>query len=237
MCGVCVPCQRNSNGAVLSCEKQCKDIEERLALEKIEIKDLENMIEELSYTKNSLNYNELSELFTKFGISKEEFLAEKSLFKTFYGRLPGHIAEDKGYILSTSLPFCKGDIFDKKCVLWRCLETTEKDFINHNELIDLIKMLIVMQMKGIPAIAAKQEEKIIDKNMKLLVESTEEDINAYATQYFPLSPRSGTRMHRHEFDSWISRPIIQNIFTPEYHRREFICHINDKMLNKNYIKQ
>ena len=99
-------------------------------------------------------------------------MSNNSPFLVFYGGLIGTLEEDKGYILSTSLPFCKGDIFDKKSVLWRCLETTDKNYISYDELTGLIKMLIVIPTKVIPEMASKLQGAEISGNIKLLMAST-----------------------------------------------------------------
>ena len=227
---VCGSNPREDHEENLNYENLCSIIEGKLGLSKIQIKDFESVLEEVSYKKRAIDYQTLAEAFIRFEIPKEDFLSPESPFLAFYGGLIGTLEEDKDYILSTSLPFCKGELFDKKSVLWRCLETTEKNYINYEELIELIKMLIIIPTKVIPEMASKLESdrQILDKNLKLLIDSTEEEINDYARQYLPSVPRNVKLMHRHEFDAWLNHPELQNIFSPSQHRRSLLTYLGLK---------
>lgn len=213
-------------------EGLCSAVESKLGLHNIEITEFESVLDEVSYKKSAISINTLSDVFYRFGISREEFMAKENPFLIFYNGLVGTFEEDKGYILSTSLPFCKGKIFDKKSVLWGCLTTTEKNYINYKELLGLINMLIVVSVKVIPEIAVETEEKNIDQSLQMLIDATEEDVDYYSKFYYPNSPREGDAMHRHEFDNWFVKPETEGIFSPKRHRKAFLTYLNSKKIPK-----
>lgn len=213
-------------------EGLCSAVESKLGLYNIEITEFESVIDEVSYKKSAISINTLSDVFYRFGISREEFMAKENPFLVFYSGLIGTLEEDKGYILSTSLPFCKGKIFDKKSVLWRCLMTTEKNYINYKELLGLINMLIVVSVKVIPEIAVETEEKNIDQSLQMLIDATEADLDGYSKHYYPSAPREGDMMHRHEFDTWMAKFETEGIFSPKHHRKAFITYLNSVKAQK-----
>eukprot|EP00826_Nyctotherus_ovalis_P007405 TRINITY_DN11846_c0_g1_i10.p1 TRINITY_DN11846_c0_g1~~TRINITY_DN11846_c0_g1_i10.p1 ORF type:complete len:240 (+),score=70.02 TRINITY_DN11846_c0_g1_i10:93-812(+) len=225
---VCSSTGREDHEEDLNYENMCSITEAKLGLSKIQIKDLESVLEEVSYRKRAIDFQTLAEVFLRFEVPKEEFLSDNSPFTVLYSGLIGTLEEDKGYILSTSLPFCKGELFDKKSVLWRCLETVQKNYISYEELVDLIKMLIIIPTKVIPEMASRADVGVMDKNIQLLIGTTEEEINDYAKQYLPPIPRNVKLIHRHEFDAWLKRPEISKLFVPSHHRRALLTYLNLK---------
>ena len=83
-------------------ENMCANIENKLGLGRIEIKDLEEKLEAISYKSSKIEFEDLADIFIKFGIPRNEFLSENSIFIDFYNGLIGTIEEDKGYILCHS---------------------------------------------------------------------------------------------------------------------------------------
>ena len=160
--------------------------------------------------------------------SREEFLSKQSPFLLFYSGITGALEDDKNYVLCVSLPFCKGNMNDKKSVLWRSLETINKNYINYAELIGTIKMIIVMTIRVIPEMVCHDESQIVDKNLQALLDSNEIDINEYADRYSPRPPRNGNMFHKHEFDEWFNEDKMENIFSSKHHRRSFITYLNEK---------
>lgn len=231
MGGMCSSRTGGENEAETTYEGLCAAVESKLGLYNIEITTFETVLDEVSYKKDAINFDTLSDVFVRFGVPRNEFLAADSLFRMFYSGLVGTIEEDKGFILSTSLPFCKGKMMDKKNVLWRCLMTTEKNYISYKELLELIKMLIVVPVKVIPEMVQENEGKI-DNSLQTLIEATEEELNDYAKQYFPEMPREGDMMHRYEFDEWLLRPESEGVFSPSHHRKSFIAYLNTKKAAK-----
>jgi len=225
---VCSTTGREDHEEDLNYENLCCIVESKLGLSKIQIKDLESVLEEISYKKRAIDFQTLADVFLKFDVPKKEFLAEDNLFTVLYSGLIGTLEEDKGYILSTSLPFCKGELFDKKSVLWRCLETVQKNFISYEELVDLIKMLIIIPTKVIPEMASKGNVGVMDRNLKLLINATEEEINDYAKQYLPEVPRNVKFIHRHEFDTWLASDRASRLFVSSHHRKALLTYLNLK---------
>jgi len=229
MGGLCSSKTGNENEMDITYERLCAAIEAKLELYNIEITEFETVLDEVSFKKDAIDLNTLSDVFIRFGVTRDEFLSKERPFNAFYSGLSGSIEEDKGYILSMSLPFCKGKLSDKKSVLWRCLMTTEKNYINYKDLLGVIKMLIVMSVKVIPEMVYDTEEKNMDKTLQLLMGATEPQIDTYSRMYFPSAPREGDKMHRHEFDEWLQKPESQGIFSPSHHRKAFITYLNNKV--------
>jgi len=230
MGGACSSRREGDNEAGTSYEGLCAAVESKLGLYKIDITEFEVVLDEVSYKKDAIDLDTLSDVFVRFGVLRSEFLSKDGPFIIFYNGLVGTIEEDKGFILSASLPFCKGKMLDKKNVLWRCLMTTEKNYIKWNELIELIKMMIVTTVKIIPEMVYDNEIGNIDTNIQTLIDATEEELNDYARQYFPGTPRDKNMVHRHEFDEWLLRPESDGVFSPTHHRKSFLAYLNTKKL-------
>eukprot|EP00826_Nyctotherus_ovalis_P047368 TRINITY_DN5441_c0_g1_i4.p1 TRINITY_DN5441_c0_g1~~TRINITY_DN5441_c0_g1_i4.p1 ORF type:complete len:235 (+),score=81.98 TRINITY_DN5441_c0_g1_i4:156-860(+) len=227
MGGMCSSRTGGEGEAGTTYEGLCAAVESKLGLYNIEITDFESVLDEVSYKKDAIDFELLSDVFVRFGVTRDVFLAQHSIFREFYSGLVGTIEEDKGYVLSSSLHFCKGKIFDKKSVLWRCLMTTEKNYISYKELLDVIKMLVAVSAKYIPEIASSAESSV-DPTMQMLLDATEPELDEYARQYFPRPPREGDKMHRYEFDEWLLRPESEGIFSSSHHRRSFVSYLNAK---------
>ena len=228
MGGACSSRSDNENEPEVTCEGLCSAVESKLGLYKIEATKLETVLDEVCYENKAIDFQVLSDVFVRFEIPRSEFLSKESPFTVFYGGLVGNLEDDKCYVLCTSLPFCKGNLSEKKNILWRCLETTDKNNIYYNELIGVLKMLIVIPVKIIPEMIDYNDFQVIDKDLKTLLDSTEEDIDDYSKKYFPEKPQNGTTMHKHEFDEWFLKPEIEDLFSSKQHRKSFITYLNLK---------
>ena len=127
---------------------------------------------------------------------------------------------DRYYVLTTSLPFCRGRAIEKLDILWQSLESTCKNYICYDELLQLLHVLIILPAKLIPELAQSADN--ANQDLKKLIECSEEQIKAYAKSFMPKEPREGNRMHRHEFDLWANEINVKNLFSPLYHRQSLL---------------
>ena len=101
-------------------EKLCTDIEERLLLHKLNIRDLR---EEVNYMKNKYHQflvDHLIQLYENHGIPRKDFVEDESIYQDFFpGLSECDLCEE--YLLSTALPFCDGGGIEKKEILWEIL--------------------------------------------------------------------------------------------------------------------
>lgn len=230
MGNICSGSHNEEGEANFTYEGQCTAVECKLGLRDVQIKDFEAVLEEIAYKRGKIDYDGLAEVFERFGIKKKDFNAAQGPFLSLYNGFIGSLEEDKGYILSTTLSFCKGDLADKKHVLWRCLETTEKNYVNFVELLGLVKMIVAIATKIIPEIVVRNDTGSQDAAMRKLLNASEDDVSTYAARYFPKQPRDKTMMHRHEFDEWLKRTDVQKIFSTSHHRQAFLTYLNAKGL-------
>lgn len=226
MGGTCSSKTNSESEAETTYEGLCAAVEKKLGLHNIEITEFEAVLDEVSYKKKAIDVDILSDVFVRFGVERDEFLAREGPFLGFYGGLVGTVEEDRAFVLSTSLFFCKGKVSEKKNVLWRCLMTTEKDYISYKELLELTMMLIVVPTKIIPEVVRGTEKKTTNKTLQMLIDATEADLREYAKRYFPEVPREKGKMHRHEFDGWLARPEMGDVFSPKRHRKALVEFLN-----------
>eukprot|EP00826_Nyctotherus_ovalis_P001430 TRINITY_DN10223_c0_g1_i4.p1 TRINITY_DN10223_c0_g1~~TRINITY_DN10223_c0_g1_i4.p1 ORF type:complete len:261 (-),score=66.40 TRINITY_DN10223_c0_g1_i4:150-932(-) len=206
-------------------EIQCTEMEDKLHLKDVHIEDFEATLEVIAYKKGRIDYDGLAEVFERFYVKKEDFNAPQKPFLSLYNGLIGSLEEDKSYVLSITLPFCKGTLADKKHVLWRCLETTEKNYINYVELLGLIKMIATIAIKIIPEIVVRNDTGNKDTAIRKLLNASEDDLSDYTTRYFPKYSRGKTMMHKYEFDEWLEQTDARKIFSTSNHRQTFLAYL------------
>jgi hypothetical protein len=205
-------------------EAACGAMETRLKLPQCMIKELEAMVNEAHFKNSSFNMQILAQVFTRFGVSEAEFLQPDSLFQSFYADLdddPSNSGGNVKFVLASSLPFCAGELEDKKTLLWSCLLPDENSFVQYTNAVDLLSMFVVLSTKTIPEMVLKSDPQA-DPNIVALIDCSDDLLQAYIAEMLPQSPREGPLMHRHEFDMWVNTLGAAKMFSSAYHRRSLL---------------
>lgn len=229
-------------------EVLCSEMEKRLIFPSLNIKELEAEVNAIKETQGRFTGKDIIQVYEKHGVPQKNFLAPGSIYQEL---LPDYNECDLGsqYLLSTALPFCQGNLSDKKDILWKLLQP-QKEGVNRMVLKDIVRMIIVLCVKTIPEIALKDIEKrgniVEDNDMILLIKSDDSSVKQYAENSYLKGLKDIREGHgvqneqslfvtRYEYDFWLVKINGDKLLTSSGNRQAFLAYIKSNPQDDNKI--
>ena len=222
-----VICARSKDDMIestlLNYEKLCTDIEERLLLHKLNIRDLRKEVNSMKNKNHQFLVDDLIQLYENHGIPRKDFAENDSIYQDFFpGLSECDLCEE--YLLSTALPVCDGGVIEKKEILWEILHP-ELQRINRKNLRRLVKMIIALSVKTIPVLVLRSTIDGIEyKEITTMVQSNDNSVKMFANKCYlnEIKNKEKPEVSKYEYESWMLRIEASRLFVSSNIREDYL---------------
>jgi len=206
-------CARTINENLPNYELLCQNLEEKLILPTINIKEIYEM-------PKITEFSQIYQFFINHKVSENEFVGSDSIFMQFFDGIENYENIKLRFIMKT-LMICKGNITDKINSLYECLLFKKSE--NIQNLQEIISSCTIQICK----IILKTTEKI-DENIKIIANCKNEIIqkyieNLYDFLIFNNNPK--VKLNVKILQENIDKKGGLKFFNSKYHRRKLLKYI------------
>lgn len=207
-------------------EQNCTKIEKMLILPQIQIIKFEDAINAITFTNGGFGKSQIEELFKQLIEPGQIFTKEiKNMINDlFEDILSMEEIDPVPFLLTSSLTFCKGSSLEKKEVLFRNLESHQRNYVDVKSINDTILIMLSTCVNKIVGITIGNTT-VNDENL-IKLNGNPELIEEYSKRYY--ADDAKTMLHRHEFENWFASLNPEEFFSSAYHRAAFLKLLNER---------
>ena len=216
-------CVRTRSEPLKPYEEAFSEAENSLKLSTISIKKLESLTNEIAYAKKTFGINEIAKVFGKLEVMEDTFSDINGAFMTFFDGIEN--AENcKGKFILSCIPICLGNINEKADLVWIYTEEIESEGkIAVDRFLEYMKLVTKLSTSILGKIVSKNESNI-DRDMKIIMEATDDQIEKYVLETIELRfcLKKNEFINEMEYDNMIKQMGNSDIFSSRYHRKRYL---------------